>query len=692
VKNKLGANHLERRACVYVRQSTAMQVHEHVESTKRQYALVDRAIGLGWARDDVQIIDEDQGKSGASSDGRTGFARLADSVGNGEVGAIFAVEVSRLARSSMDWQRLLSLCAVTGVVVIDEQGIYDPADHDDRLLLDLKGTMSEAELHWLRLRLVGGRLNKARRGELQMTPPVGYVWREDRFALDPDESVQRAVHLILERFAIEPSASAVVRWAHQGGVKVPRRVGATDGSGDVRWGTLTVSRLSGMLNNPIYAGVYAYGRRRKRHVVVDGGIRSRRERLAEADWAVRIVDAHPAYLDWETFVSNRERLRKNQARMHGAIGGAAPKEGPALLAGLTLCGRCGSRMRVNYTSHGHTNWRYICMGSTGKGQSSCWSVNGVAIDRTVEDLFLSAMAPKEIDLTIAVEKEAGQQARSLEEQWQSRLEQARYEARRAERRYKAVDPDNRVVARTLEREWEARLQDLEDVERQYADARRARAVDLGDRDRTALREIARDLPALWNAETTGAADRKAMLRVVIEMINLEPIDIPARSTRVRVQWHSGTVDECVIQRPSYQHVTTARPTLLLDRVRTMLDEGLSNLQIAKRLNDEGLRTARHNLWNAGTVAHVRQNFDLRRARPRRFPFLPDRHPASGRYSVPGAARRFGVTTNEIKLWVRRGLVPVHRERFGRYDNVWWLDIDDQRAGHLEALIRKREAK
>lgn len=691
MRNKLATNHLERRACVYVRQSTVMQVQEHVESTKRQYALVDRAVGLGWSRDDVELIDEDQGKSGASANERTGFARLADSVGHGEVGAILAVEVSRLARSSMDWQRLLSLCAVTGVVVIDEQGIYDPADHDDRLLLDLKGTMSEAELHWLRLRLVGGRLNKARRGALQLTPPIGYVWRDDRFAIDPDESVQRAVRVVIERFAIEPSLSAVVRWTHENGLKFPRRTGPTDGSGEVQWGTLTMSRLSALLHNPIYAGVYAYGRRRKNQVVVDGEIRSRRKRLAESEWAVRIVDAHPAYIDWETFVSNRERLRKNQAQMHGAIGGAAPKEGRALLAGIALCGRCGRRMRVNYTSHEHVSWRYLCVGKSDEGQSSCWSVNGAAIDSTVEELFLSTMVPEEIDLTIAVENEASSQARSLEGQWQARLEQARYEARRAERRYKAVDPDNRVVARTLEREWEARLQDLEDVERRYADARRVRRVDLGDRDRAALRDIARDLPALWNAPTTTSADRKAMLRVAIEMVTLEPIDLPVCSTRVRIQWCSGTVDERIVERASYQHLTAPRPTALLDRVRAMLDEGLSNVEIAQRLNDDGLRTARGNVWTAAAVAHLRQNFELRRARPHRFPFLPDRHPETGRYSVPGAARRFGVTANEVKLWIRRGLVAFHRERFGRYDNAWWLDIDDARAAELERLVRQREA-
>jgi DNA invertase Pin-like site-specific DNA recombinase len=688
MKNKLASSHLERRACVYVRQSTAMQIHEHVESTKRQYALVERAAILGWSRADVEVIDDDQGKSGSTSDERAGFIRLANAVAHGEVGAVLAVEVSRLARSSTDWQRLLSLCAVTGVVVIDEQSIYDPADHDDRMLLDLKGTMSEAELHWLRLRLAGGRLNKARRGELQLRPPIGYVWRDNRFVLDPDEAVQRAVRLVFERFAIEPSICAVVRWAYRNGIKFPTRRGPVDGSGELEWHTIRVGRLSAMLHNPIYAGVYAYGRQKSHKLIVDGEIRTRVKRLAESEWAVRIVDAHHAYIDWETYVSNQEKLRTNQPRMHGATGGAAPKDGGALLAGIVLCGRCGHRMRVDYTTHERTNWRYVCAGKNDTTQHICWGVRGEEIDRTVEEVFLATMVPEEIDLTIAVEQEANGQARSLEAQWQARLEQARYEARRAERRYKAVDPDNRVVARTLEREWEARLRDLDDVERQYADARRTRRVDLTAADRAALREIAKNLPAVWRANTTTAADRKAMLRLVIEVISLVPIDIPVRSTRVRIQWRSGAVDEKIIERPVWLHRLPALPKTLLDRIQAMLDEWLENDQIAQRLNDEGFRTAMGRAWSASTVAHARNKHKLRRAQKLRRNWLPDRHPTTGRYSIPGAARRFGVTREVIKSWIKRGLVRAHTARYGRYD-ARWLDIDDALAADLSRLAEQK---
>ena len=681
MRTKLTTTHLERRAYVYVRQSTAMQVHEHVESKQRQYALVERAVALGWKRGDVEVVDEDQGKSGASSEGRTGFARLADAVGHGEAGAILAIEVSRLARSSTDWQRLLSLCSVADVAVIDEQAVYDPADRDDRLLLDLKGTMSEAELHWLRLRLVGGRLNKARRGELWRLAPSGYVWRGDRLVLDPDEAVRAAVKVVFERFAVESSMWAVVRWATETGFTFPTRR-TSDENGEIDWRPLTTGRLAGVLHNPTYAGVYTYGRRTSRPTIVDGQIRRRQHRLSVEKWPVRIDNAHPAYISWETYEANQARLAQNQPRMHGAMSGA-PKNGPALLAGLALCGRCGRRMRVDYSTKERRQWRYLCQGERHTGDGICWSVVGEAIDRDVEQLFLATMVPSEIDLSLAVDQELQGQASSLANQWQARLEQARYEVRRAERRYKAVDPDNRVVARTLEGEWEARLHELGEVERQYAAARRERRVELTDHDRGALREIARDLPALWRSETTPAADRKAMLQLVIEAVTLAPIDLPKRTTRVRVQWRTGVVDEHFVERPGWG----ATPTTVVERIRTMNAEGELDRAIAERFNAEGIETPKHNAWTESAIRKLRHDHDIAKAARRPTTILPDRHPTTGRYSTPGAARRFGVGTRTITNWIRRGLISVHRERYGRYD-ARWLEIDDLLAEKLERLAAR----
>jgi DNA invertase Pin-like site-specific DNA recombinase/gamma-glutamylcyclotransferase (GGCT)/AIG2-like uncharacterized protein YtfP len=664
---KLNRTHFERRAFVYVRQSTAMQVHEHVESKQRQYALVERAATLGWNRESIEVIDEDQGKSGATSEGRTGFARVADAVGQGHAGAILAVEVSRLSRSSMDWQRLLALCAVAGVVVIDEQAIYDPADGDDRMLLDIRGTMSAAELHWMRLRLNGGRLHKARRGELWRLAPTGYMWGGTRLELDPDEAVQRAVRVVFERFAIEPTIGGVVRWAQQAGFKFPTRAKE---SGELEWRELSLGRLNAILHNPTYAGVYVYGRKPKKKVISDGEIRERPTRLPIDEWPVRIDAAHPAYISWETFVSNEQRLRENMPRMHGATPGA-PKNGAALLAGIVLCGRCGRRMRVDYTTSDRTYWRYLCPGTRMTGGSVCWSVNGDALDAAVEELFLETMVPSEIDLSIAVEREAHGQAASLVAQWQARIEQARYEARRAERRYKAVDPENRVVARTLEREWESRLAELDEVERQYATTRRERRVELSAADREALRAIAHDLPAVWRSETTTPSERKAMLRLVIETIALEPIDLPKRTTRVRVHWRSGVIDERFVERGAWG----ATPDRIVARVRDLIGQGLHDEDIARRFNDEGLLSTKQQSWTSNAIRHLRRDHAIEKARRPRAQVLPDRHPVTNRYSIPGAAKRFGVTTQAVQHWIRGGVVVAHRERYAHY-NAWWLDIDD----------------
>jgi DNA invertase Pin-like site-specific DNA recombinase len=656
-----------------------MQVHEHLESRQRQYALVERAIGLGWRREAVEVVDEDQGRSGSSSEGRTGFVRLADAVARGEAGAVLAIEVSRLARSSTDWQRLLQVCAVADVPVIDEQSVYDPSDKDDKMLLDLKGTMSEAELHWLRLRLVGGRMNKARRGELEIPPPAGYVWGDHGFRLDPDESIQRAMRLLFERFAVEPSGWAVVRWANKQGLKFPRRQWHRDGLSAVTWRALTLDYLVRVLHNPVYAGVYVYGRRQKKRVLVDGQVRLRNVRLEPEEWPVRIEGAHPGYIDWETFVKNQERLRNNQSTLQGGTRGA-PNRGSALLSGLVICGRCGRRMRTMYERPSVDGY-YSCLGEHNRAGSICWSVRAKRLDEAVEETFLSKMVPDELDLSLAVEGEAHRQAESLAQQWRTRIEHVAYEARRAERRYKVVDPDNRVVARTLEREWEERLKDLEEVERQYAEAKRARHVELTDADRARVRALARDLPSVWRAPTTEVAERKAMLRLVIEAIALSPVDVPRRMTKVHVQWRSGAVSEMLIERP---HRNAQPDETAIARLAELVKEGHSDSTVAARLNDEGFVTGRVHPWSEGSVARARLRRKLKRETHTSHPYLPDRHPETGSYSLPGAARHFGVPYEVVKSWVRRGLVTHYNQRHGRY-NACWLEIDAATAEKLTQL-------
>jgi len=684
MKIKISELHLDRSAYVYVRQSTSAQVHEHVESKQRQYALAERAVALGWAPEAVEVVDEDQGKSGASAEGRDGFARLAHDVAHGKVGAIFAIEASRLARSSQDWQRLLSLCSVAHVAVIDEQTVYDPSDRDDKLLLDLKGAMSEQELRWLSLRLAGGRLNKARRGESYVTPATGYIWGGSGLALDPDESVQSAVKLVFERFAVEPSARAVLRWALRTGFLMPTR---ERGTSEVTCRPLGNLRLNTMLRNPVYTGTYVFGRHPIRTMLVDGEIRKVRARIdAPSEWPVRIDDAHPAYISWETYVKNQEKLHQNTTR--GGATPGAPREGRALLVGVAICGRCGRRMSSRYESRSE-RWNYACWGESSHGEGLCWSVPGASIDRAVEQLFLETMVPSEIELSLAVEREVDKQADSLDKAWRARAEQARYEARRAERRYKAVDPDNRVVARTLEREWEARLREQEAVERQHADARNEARVELTVEDRRRIRELARDLPAVWAASTTCAADRKAMLRLVIEVIVLHPVDVPKRTTRIRVQWTSGAVSELATERPGKGEHRVHAPEVV-KRIRELAAAGLRDDEIARQLDSDGLRTGGGLEWKEDLVRAARRKNGIERVardRPSMRP-LPLQHP-DGRYSVPGAAARFGVSRNVVRSWIRQGLVTATRADFGTHRDVCWLVIDAAAASRLAARSRGR---
>jgi len=515
MNTKIERNHLDRQAAVYLRQSTIKQVHEHRESTERQYALTERAKELGWGAERVEVIDEDLGQSGTSTQRRNGFQRLAEDIAHGRVGAIFALEVSRLARSSADWHRLLDLCGLADVVIVDEQAVYTPRDFNDRLLLGLKGTMSEAELYWMRLRLQGGKLNKARRGELFFTPPAGYEWDAAtlRFRLDPDEQVQRAVRLVFERFRLDASAYGVSRYFADHGLQLPAR---SIKPRALRWVPPRQTLILTMLHNPIYAGTYAFGRSACRAGLVNGQLRQQVRRVPQEAWRTCLHDQHPAYISWDEFMANQKKLHDNDVKHAAPDRQGAAREGSGLLQGLLLCGRCGHRMSTSY--HGRrSRATYLCRQNVGQG--ACWSVSAPAIDRAVSKLFLEVIQPPAIELSLAVLREVEHQASDVDRQWKLRLERARYEAQLAERRYKAIDPDYRVVARTLEREWNDKLIEVEQVEQEYQALRQREKIDLTDEDRARIVAMAKDLPAVWNAKTTTNPERKNLLRLVVREVS-----------------------------------------------------------------------------------------------------------------------------------------------------------------------------
>lgn len=679
---KIRKNHVDRRAIVYLRQSTLRQVVEHTESTARQYALASRAEALGWAKADVEVIDEDLGQSGATTEARAGFRRLAEEVGKGKIGALFALEVSRFARSSADWHHLLDLCGWGDVLIIDEQGVFDPKDPNDRLLLGLKGQMSEAEKYWMRLRMHGAKLSRARRGELPLFAPTGYAWDHGAgcLVLDPDERVQAAIRLVFERFRTEGSAGGVRNWFIRNGLKLPVH---HRGDPDIHWVPPRPKTMLDILHNPVYTGAYVYGRR-ECHMALVGGVRKTSiVPLPRDQWRVFLPGRHPAYLTWEQYVENQDKLTANAAHIATPAGHRAALDGAALLQGIVLCGKCGARMCVHYAGK-NRRVTYTCRSpqQSGHGTSTCWAVCGVPIDELVADAFLAAAQPPELELALAVSHEAARQADTVDEQWRLRIERARYEARHAERRYKAVDPDNRVVARTLEAQWEEKLRELDEAERGHERARSAKRVALSEEDRRRILELARDLPRVWRAASSTPQQRKNLLRILVSEVTLTPIDVPTRATRVQVLWESGAVSEHQLPRARYAGAGRAsRSAEAL--VARLVGEGLYDEAIVPRLNAEA-SAGRKTPWNMEGVARLRRRLGVSRpfAIPAHEP-APDRR-GDGLWSSRGVARRFGVKTRTVSGWVKLGvLVPVDG---GGPARAAWFDLDEIAIGQVEAYI------
>jgi DNA invertase Pin-like site-specific DNA recombinase len=684
---KIRGTHLERKACVYVRQSSFVQVVEHRESTLRQYDLRQRALDLGWDAARIEIVDEDLGQSGASTAGRGGFVKLAEDIAHGTVGAVLSLEVSRLARSSADWHRLLELCALADVVIADEAAIYHPGDYNDRLLLGLKGQFADAELQWMRLRLAGAKLSKARRGELRQIPPTGFLWNEGGdLVFDPDEEVRRAVALVYERFRIDASAYAVMRYFAQQGLRFPARKYHRDGRCDLVWKPLSHSRILAVLKNPIYAGAYVYGRRQERMALVDGQIRRRRLRqLAMPEWLVCIRDAHAGYISWTEYTDVQDKLRQNRTNQAWLDHRGAPREGAALLQGLVLCGQCGRRMSVRYQDR---RWLwYECRrhGMETGDAKICFALPGQPIDRAVEDLFLKTMCPPEIELGLAVAREVEKQSSKVDQQWSMRLERARYDARKAEQRYKAIDPDNRLVARNLEREWNERLSEVDGLEREYQDVKVRERLQMTDEDRRRILGLARDLRSVWSAPTTPHADRKNLVRMIVREISVTPIDIPQRATSVKVLWQTGAVSELTVPRPT-KGECVATPRNVIEQVRDLTARGYDDGDIVAELNERGMRTGRDRPFTKSAVEWIRSKHRIpstvRPVVPVAQP-LPDRR-EDGRYSVRGVARELGVTEHIVRYWQECGLLTGER---GRYRSWWFLLDEDTRKRLVDAKER-----
>ena len=642
--------HRERLACVYIRQSSPGQVERNRESTMRQYALVQRAEALGWPADRVEVVDDDLGLSGASVQGRAGFARLAAEVVLGHVGIVLGLEASRLARNNSDWYRLLDLCALTATLIADDDGIYDPSAYNDRLLLGLKGTISEAELHILKARLLEGLRNKAARGQLRFMLPVGFVWGEldGEVRFDPDEEVVGAVRSVFTRFAELGSIRRVQLWFHDEGVAFP--VHLPHGTG-IHWNPPSRSSISQVLANPFYAGAYAYGKTRTEHTLdSDGHLRTRRVKLPPEEWRVLLHDHHEGYIDWDTYEANRARIRTNSTRLRSWNSGGAVREGSALLQGLAVCGNCGRRLRTRYYGRNSAQG-YYCMGwdeqRTGT-YGRCLSVGGQRIDGAVAEAVLEAVRSLGAEAALRAEQELESGRDAALEQRRLAVERAEYEAARAERAYRAVDPENRRIARTLEREWEERLEAVERERAELALRERQRPRQLGEEERRSVMALGADLPRAWNAPTTTVRDRKELLRLLLEEVVLHA---PRNELRARVvlRWKGGLESELEIDRPRSHPAPNRTDEDTIDLLRR-LSKHYSDAIIAGILGKQGRTTSQGLRFTAERVANLRRAWKIPCYQP------PEQPPSGEVVSVVQAARILGVAPSTIHRGLNDGIL------------------------------------
>jgi DNA invertase Pin-like site-specific DNA recombinase len=653
--HKIQPRHLERSAAVYVRQSTMQQIVHHQESTRMQYGLADLAERLGWMKEQVLVIDEDLGVSGASSEGRAGFQKLLADVALDRIGLILGVEMSRLARSCKDWYQLLELCAIYGTLIGDLDGLYDPAQYNDRLLLGLKGTMSEAELHVLRQRLQQGQLAKARRGELGRVVPIGYARRPSgEIVLDPDEEARATVKLVFEQFDRIGTVGGVLKYLVTQGIKLGVRVQSGPGKGELEWRRPNREALHNMIHNPAYAGVYAYGRRatdpRRRR---PGHRGTGRIMVPREQWVACLRDRLPAYIPWDQYERNVARLAAHRSRapVRGAV-----RKGAALLQGIVICGRCGARMSTHYsTKSAHV--RYQCQKErTAYGGSLCQGLSARGLDAEVSRLALRALAPAALEVSLKVGEDVERTRAELEARWKRRLERAKYEADRASRQYHAVEPENRLVARTLEAAWEEKLREQRKLGEEHERSCRELPRVLTDEERQAIRALAADLPALWSARTTTVEDRKAILRQVVDRVVVN-VEGDTEWVEATVHWAGGQQTYTRFRRPVAQTRQLSGYADIRTRLRELKDEGLSSPQIAKRLNAEGWRRPRRaarftrraawRLLAVTGVTRVRRRGDRSEL-------------GADEWWIPDLAREVGCTVDAIHKRIRRGAISCRQ--------------------------------
>lgn len=677
---KIRPRHLDRSAIVYVRQSSPQQVIEHRESAELQYGLRRRAVALGWSSDRVVIIDEDQGRSGQTAEGRLGFQRLLAEIGLDHVGIILGIEMSRLARSCKDWHQLLELCAIFQTLLADQDGLYDPGDYNDRLLLGLKGTMSEAELHILRGRMLAGKRNKARRGELFNHAPIGYVRLPGGgMALDPDEQAQSVVRMIFDKFDALGTVSAVLRYLVRNRILLGVRPHFGPNRGVLEWRRPNRVTLTFLLHHPIYAGAYSHGRRptdpRRK---VPGRPATGRKLVPPSEWQVLIKDELPAYITWDRYEANLRQLARNSAR--AAAMGAA-RDGSSLLAGLVVCGRCGRRMMVAYPGQS-TRPRYSCQrAAIDYAEPACQSLAGSGLDDLVARQVLTALEPASLELSLGAGDDLRREREKIDLHWRQRLERARYEADRAARQYHASEPENRLVTRELEKRWEQTLIASREIEEAYNDFQRRQSVELTVTERDMILSLARDIPALFRSSTTTPADRRVIVRHLVERVEVA-VQGETERVDVAISWAGGFVSRHELRRPVRRVEQLRDFTLLMTRVRELQNRGQTSSEIAERLNLEGFRPAkRRETFNASMVRQLlsRQN----RTGPRPKALTESSPLQEQEWWLTDLGRELGMPQPTVHSWLRRGWISARK--LPGHPGRWILWADPEELDRLRQL-------
>lgn len=646
VDQHVNVDHLTRKAYLYVRQSSLRQLVDNQESTQRQYALKQRAVALGWPSEMIEVIDEDLGQSGVWS-GRTGFQRLVSEVGMGRVGIVLSLEVSRLARNCSDWHRLLEICAVADTLILDEEGVYNPSHFNDRLLLGLKGTMSEAELHVIRARLTGGMLNKASRGELKLRLPVGFVYdSKGRVVVDPDRQIQESIKHLFSTFRRVGTVFGTVRAFRKEGLKFPNRMHHGPSKDEVVWTILKVSRATHVLHNPRYTGAYVYGRRAQKRKDAQGKPVVRD--LPRDEWHSLIKDAHEGYITWEEYEENQKRLEANTINQRGSER-SAPREGQALLQGLVVCGVCGKRMSVRYRkTRGRLRPEYTCKGyGDNVAEARCQSMPGDGIDEAVSNLLIETMNPLSLEVALAVQEELNKRTEEADRIRQKDVERARYEVELARRRYLRVDPDNRLVADSLESDWNEALRVLAEAEDQYKRLRQRDQKILDEGMEEKIRELAVDFPGLWRDPATPQRERKRMAHLLVEDVTLVKNH---EHITVHVRFKGGTAETVCFPRSlkSWEEWTTD-PEVVAE-IDRLLDSH-TNSRIAAILNERWIKSGTGKAFHGNRIAKTRRAYGLKS----RYERLRDK----GMLTRKELAGKQNVHPWTITKWRIKGIVKAH---------------------------------